>query len=219
MLIISACKDNFITPTPIDYTYAPLEVNSWIEYEIQEINIDKPSNVYDTSTYYIKEIITEKYSDITNKEAYRVERYKRKDLLSNWIIKDVWTVQIDNNRYIKTEENIKFIRLIFPVELYKKWDGNIYNTFDELEYEITSLNYADSINNINFDSLLTVTHEDELNQIEKKYSIERFAKNIGLVYKESIDIYADATPYDDPIEKRIKTATIYYQKVIDYGND
>jgi hypothetical protein len=64
---------------------------------------------------------------------------------------------------------------------------------------------------------MTVTQMDILNSIEKKYAIEKYAKNIGLIYKEIIDIYATSTPYGKPIEERIKKATIYYQKIIDYG--
>ncbi|HBF88108.1 MAG TPA: hypothetical protein DDX39_05650 [Bacteroidales bacterium] len=213
------CKESDITSTSNDYNYTPLQVGNWITYEIEEIAIDKLSALYDTTNYFIKEIITEKYIDLVGEEACRIERFYKKDSLSNWIIKDVWTSQIINNRYQKTEENVKYVRLIFPAELNKIWNGNAYNTNEEQEYEITNIDEFETVNELDFDSVLTVTHENFLTQIEKKYSIEKFAKNVGLVYKEIIDIYADATPYTDSIEKRIKTASIYKQKVIDYGTN
>lgn len=219
-IIFTSCKkDTIITNAEIDYSYVNLSIGNWIEYDVTEITIDKASDVYDTAHYFIKEIITENFTDLTNKEAYRIERFIRLNEINNWIIKDVWSAQIVDNSYQKVEEDVRFKRLVFPSNLGKTWNGNIFNTLEDQNYEISSVDEYENINSVAFDSVLTVTQENELNLIEKKYYVEKFAKNIGLVYKEKCYIYSNEVDLDKPVEQRATLANILIMKVISYGSN
>lgn len=55
-----------------------------------------------------------KYSDHSEKDT------------DAWQSLNTWTVQIDQNRAIRTEENLKFIKLIFPFSKGMRWDGNAF---------------------------------------------------------------------------------------------
>ncbi|MBE9469380.1 MAG: hypothetical protein IMY72_13830 [Bacteroidetes bacterium] len=224
--LLSSCEENNVkvdNSLANDYKYFPLNVGSWIIYDVEDINIDEPSEVFDTSYYQIKEFVDFSFTDETQSEAYRINRYIRQDASSSWEIKDVWTAQLINNAAQRVEENIRYVKLSFPLIINKTWNGNLYNmlnTLNEFKYEITQLDINDVINNISFDSVLMVTQVVDTSLIHKNYSFEKYAKNIGLVYKKEIKILSNQSGFDPsvPIEQRIKTGTIFTLQISDYGN-
>lgn len=219
ILFVLSCKKDTLSDNKIDYSYFPLDTASWITYDITEINIDYNIDKYDTLHYYIKEVVAEKYLTSNNDEKFRIERYYRSTDTSTWIIKDVWNAEISPKIACKTEENIKYIKLVFPSFIGSKWDGNAYNNMDSQEYEITETDAPYTLNNLDFDSVLTVLQVSDSSLIHKNYEYEKFAKNIGLIEKYSINIESDIQIFDYnlPIEQRITEGTIYIQKIIDYS--
>lgn len=191
----------------------------WHIYDIKEIEIDRPVGKFDTTRYQILEIIESEYIDDEGNNALRIERYKRDNENSTWIIKDVWSAGFISHSVYKTEENIKYIKLIFPVSEGKKWNGNAYNIIGEQEYEITEIDIPCSLTDLSFDSVLTVIQLNDTSLIDKKYMVEKYAKNVGLIYKEIIDIYSNISLHNSslPIEQRVDIGTFYKQELTDYG--
>ena len=227
IFFLSACEKNTLN---IDNNiadncrYFPLNIGSWVVYDVEDINIDAPSAVFDTNYYQIKEVVDSPFIDESESKAYRINRYYRKDATKPWKIKDVWTTQIINNTAQRVEENIRYVKLSFPLKMDKTWNGNLYNMLDTLHqynYQITQLDTAEAINNINFDSVLMVTQLLDTSLIKKYYSYEKYAKNIGLVYKKEIRILSNQSGFDPsvPIEQRINTGTIFTLQISDYGNN
>ncbi len=215
---ISACEKEYQDKNIFTGNeYFPLEVGNFIIYKITEITIDAPSNYYDTVEYYIKEVFESKFTDNQNDEAVRIERYKRTETNQNWVIHNVWSAKIVNNSAQKVEENLRFVKIRFPVKADLNWNGNLYNDLPEKRYRISSFNTAEEINSFEFDSCLTVTHLFSESLINRDKEIEIFAWNIGLVYKEMTNINSQEVIFDVPIENRITTGTIYIQKIVDYG--
>jgi hypothetical protein len=218
LVVAVTCKKENNSVVPVDYSYFPLKLKSWIIYDIIYRIVDKTSNKDSTYHYQLKEVVDTTFEDNSGRINYRIERYIRKDITSAWAIADVWFECISDYSAQKVEENIRYVKLRFPVEKNKTWNGNLFNTIIAKNYKITSLDIAENINNVAFDSILTVTQENRENLIEKYYFIEKYAKNIGLVQKQEISI-SDVTSSLSilPIEERIKTAEMYYQNVISYG--
>jgi hypothetical protein len=213
---ISCKKENSVIKN-VDYSYFPLDTNSWIIYNIESINIDQPSGINDTLNYKIKEVVESAFIDEEGRTNYRLERYLKLNNSSAWVLTDVWSTLINGKFAIKNEENIPYVKLVFPAKLNSRWNGNSLNTLDEQEYEYTAIDENEIIDSLSFDSTVTVTQMDELNLIEKKYQVEKYAKNIGLIYKETTDIYSDKILPSVPIEQRVKTGTIFKMKIIAHG--
>lgn len=190
LLFISSCKKDKPAPALPDlgYTYFPLNIGSWIIYDVDSVVHDDFKDSVFTYKYQLKEFIESKYTDNAGKEIYRVERYKRNNPTAPWIISDVWAAHINSSRAEKFEENIWYIKLIFPVKENAKWNGNSFNSMDAMEYEYTEVNVSTSLNGNNFDSTLTVLQADELNAINKLFSEEKYAKNVGLIYRQYINL-------------------------------
>lgn len=216
ILSLTACKKDKISDKSIDYSYYPSEVGNWIEYDVTKINIDV---YWDTLNYKVREVIESKYTDTTGGEVMRIERYIKRTDTTAWEIKDVWTAKLLTNALHKTEENVKFVKINFPAEIGKEWDGNAFNTLESEYYEITDMDVSEHIGNFDFDSVLTITQVNDSSKIHKDFAVEKFAKNIGLVYKYDLYIYSDLSMNPDlPIEERITRATIFKQVITNFGN-
>ena len=216
--IISCEKDDSNNIENIDYSYYPITVGNYLIYDITEINIDKPLEIYDTTEYQLKEIVESEYIGLSGKTEYRLERYIRLNETSSWQIYDIWIVYIDNNIVVKVEENISYVKMTFPVVDENSWNGNSFNTLDKTDYTITGINYSDSINSNYLDSLLRVEQINEESLIDKKEFYEVYMKNVGLVEKFEININSqpiNGEPIDIsvPIEQRITVGTIYKQRI------
>jgi hypothetical protein len=220
IIILSACtKENENFFASLDRDYYPLESGTYNLYEVTEINIDEPSNVYDTVEYQLKELIGGAYQDDLGNTSYLLLRYKRENSNQSWDISDVWSVQYNDYRLFVTEENIRYVKMIFPLAINKTWDGNAYNTLNENDYEITNLDENFILNGQAFDSVLTVIHEADSSLIHKNYALEQFARDTGLIYKENTHINSQEIEPGVPLEERITTGTIYKQTFIERGRE
>lgn len=218
--LVYSCKKDKVVELSIDYSYFPSVTGSWIIYNIEEINIDVQSTTFDTSTYQIKEVVESLYMDTTGHETMRIERYSRPDEASPWVIKDVWTAQVNKVNAQKTEENIRYIKLVFPLTTGKTWDGNAYNVYNPENYEIVNIDRTENIGGLSLDSVLTVSQVYDSSLVSLKNNFEKYAKNIGLVQKHELYVYSIITNFNPtlPIMERITTCKYYNQVAVDYGN-
>ena len=186
IILFFGCKKSNTESVNYYYSYFPLEVDAWIEYDVFDIIHSQLGS--DPAVYQLKEITTEEFLDNEGRLTYRVERYWRDDSNANWSIKDVWYSNKTTTTAEKVEENVRFTKLIFPINTAKYWDGNAFNNLEEWEYYYDSLHKPKLINNLSFDSTITVIQRDNQNVVEYEKVKEIFAVDIGMVYKSHIDL-------------------------------
>ena len=187
IILFIGCKKSNNESVNYYYNYFPLELDAWIEYDVLDI-MHNESGSSDTSVYQLKEITTEEFIDNEGRLTYRIERYRRDDVNANWSIKDVWYSNKTKTTAEKVEENVRFTKLIFPINTSKYWNGNAFNNLEEWEYSYDSLHKPKLINNLSFDSTITVIQRDNQNVVEYEKVKEIFAIDIGLIYKSHIDL-------------------------------
>ncbi len=210
--LFSCKKDNEELVVPIvDMSYYPLTVGQELIYDITEINIDRAVGVNDTIKYQLKEFFESTFVDNEGDRACRIERYIKNASDTTWKVLNIWYVTKSGNTIFKTEENYRYKRLIFPIKKGRVWDGNIENTKDSEEYEITDVDINEIIGGKDYSDVLTVLQNDNENLIEKQFAIEKYVKNIGLAYKEIINI-SELEPQPGILwEQRINVGYIYKQ--------
>lgn len=221
-LAILSCQKQEIKQYPVvyDYGYFPLDSGMWRQYDVTFIEIDAPSNAYDTVRYQLHEEFSGWFLNAADDSMMRIERLYRDSSHHSWKPLGVWQAGINGNEALQIEENIKLLKIKFPIQLDFDWDGNIYNRIDTLtqyRYKITSLDIPEAINNLTFDSVLTVTQKDFVSLINKLHFYEKFAYGVGLIEKQQIDIYSEDTDSGIPIENRVEKGTMYFQKITSYG--
>lgn len=204
-LIINACSEReTLDPTPFDesqYEYFPLQIGKYVVYQIDSIVYDFATGggtVRDSFRIFAKEITADTLRDQTGELLYAIERYERKSDTAAWVLKSITTAGRTKTQAIRTEDNFRFLKLIFPLDSRSEWDGNIWidenreieiagermRPFTNWSYEVDSIDVQAFVGQFSFDSTLLVTEADDTNIIERRLSRARYAKHIGLVWRE-----------------------------------
>jgi hypothetical protein len=216
ILLFSSCRRDSEIPSPdFGYNYFPIDIGRYVIYQVDSIAYDDKIHLPDTTRYQLMEKITSVFQDNSGRPTLRIERYKKfynptipYDSLP-WTLTDVWFANRTTTTAEKVEENIRYIKLVFPVKQGRQWNGNSYNTLGQKDYEMISVNQSGSINSITFDSVLTVKQFQQIDFIQYRYELEKYAKNVGLIYKERDSIYTGGTA--DTV------GYTFTQKIISYG--
>jgi hypothetical protein len=212
VIVINSCETIEGEPVYMGKEYFPLETGSWVTYQVDStVWDDFLGEVFDYS-YKVKEVQKEIFTDSQGHPKMRVERFIMHDQQSNWQIKNVWTTALHSNRAIKTEENVTFVKLSFPVKPNMSWNGNLLNTGADQFYKITSLHEPYQLLDMEFDSTLTVLQRDFTTLIGKEEQFEVYATGIGLIHKKFIRLETE-------IDGNIIRGVDYSYNLVDYGSD
>lgn len=186
-----SCKLQSIDPEDVDlgYDYYPLEIGRYIIYNEYD-TIYNTEDVMDTM-YQVKEIIHSSFMEGTD-EKFEVYRFAKKTTDSDWPIQpdSVWTVVRTANQLLRTESNIEYIKLVFPVKEGKTWNGNAKNTSGPITssdkfYKMSEVNKPYTINTILYPSTLTMTISNQADPIvSKDIRYDVYARGIGFVKKD-----------------------------------
>jgi hypothetical protein len=185
VFLVSCKKDHNTNYSDKSCSYIPTNVDHELIYDVDSVSKDDFTHLTDSFHYQIKEVIESIFTDNQGRPTMRLERYKRNTPSNPWIIHKIWSANLTATTYEKKEDNITYIKLVFPAKLNEKWNGNAKNDIEEMDYEYTTLNVPETFNSFNFDSTLTVTQSDfDVSGFEKDYEIEKFATELGVYYKE-----------------------------------
>ncbi len=197
-IILLQCKKD---PPPIldyKYEYFPTKIGHWVTYEVDSIIYDDFIGLIDTSHTQLKEIIESSFLDNEGRTSYRIERYVKTDS-TPWQIKNVCYSTLTQTRAERVEDNLRFIKLIFPIKENDTWKGNAFiDAVDDLDYmynwdyKYDVVDVPANINSNAFDSTLKIIQQADTNLIEVNYFEEKYAKNVGMVYRRAVHLEKDS---------------------------
>ncbi|MEO6639272.1 MAG: hypothetical protein ABIN25_13420 [Ginsengibacter sp.] len=208
-LTFISCKkenDNFSSATAADYY--PLQVGKYITYDMDStvyyINFGSAAS---SIHYQAQDRVEAQITDNLGRNAYRVQRYLRKDSLQAWIPSNTFMVVPTETSVELVENNLRFLKIEIPIRQDFSWKGNsyltpmAYDTYDfgsdftaDWDYVYDSVNMPLTINSFNFDSTIKVSERDEFlgedpslpgtQYGERTYAVEKYAAGVGLIFKE-----------------------------------
>ncbi|HRS54214.1 MAG TPA: hypothetical protein P5250_05875 [Bacteroidales bacterium] len=206
-----SCKNDIIVSEINDYNYFPVNKGHYVIYQVDSIVYNDFTNTVDTFLYEIKEYIESDIIDNSGRTVQRLEKYKRNCDTLPWKLNNVWTCLRTTYTAEKVEENVRYLKLIFPIQKDKKWNGNAYNIFDEQTYKYIDVHKPYYNKYLYFDSTITVLQKDFNTLISNDYAIEIYATGVGLVYKKFVQIEKEITGV-------IKKGVDYTMTAKQYGN-
>lgn len=215
-IAITSCSkqtETFTKPSP--FAYYPLQTGKKWLYRLDSTVMPPFGTSLIVKSYTAKDSIVAEFTDNQNRISYQVVRYVT-DVNQNepWQYRSTFYVTpLVHSIEVTDDRNLRFINMIEPIEIDKTWKGNAYidtrsaNSLvpymDNWDYTYTSVNTNFETLKGNLDSCVTILQSDELfpetpfnpNYYQQRnYSVEVYAKGIGLVYKEFLHWTWQVTP-------------------------
>lgn len=182
------------------YGYFPLRVGHYNVYRIDSTIYDFAggATAISVASLFAKEVVADTFRDLTGVLTYTIERYERLQPDHPWVLRSVGTAQRTADQAIRTENNLRFLKLVFPMTRRSEWDGNLWidpdreiaiadermRPFANWRYEVDSIDVRAKAGSFTFDSTLLLTEVNEQSVVEWRKSRVRYAKNIGVVWRE-----------------------------------
>lgn len=214
LITANSCKKDIIQlPEPSYREYFNDAVGSYIIYECDSIIYDDFNQSIDTNSFLIKEYFQSTFVDNSGRNAIRVERWKKPADTLNWFLKDVWSLVKTNVQVEKVEEDVRFIKLVFPVRSALQWNSNALNSLDSRTVAYSKVHEVFSTDSMQFDSTITVENIDPTNLVSEYRNTEVFAKNVGMIYKKFVDV-----KYIVPTNQ-IKSGVVFTMKATEIGTE
>jgi hypothetical protein len=184
--------------------YYPLQIGKSITYTLDTVIYDpitKDVSKIDTFSWQMREVIVDTFRDKTGSLNYKIERYERRkgDTGSLKIAKVVSAAAYAEGA-MRFENNLSFVKFPWHFAERTSWDGNVYNDpsatliiqgellqlfSKKWTYEVLSFDKAERIGNRDYPNVLTVRAQSDPRILtERRYTLEKYAKGVGLVYRE-----------------------------------
>ena len=203
LFIISCKKQTEIFNTASVNDYYPLQVGKYITYNLDStlfINFGEKDTVI---SYQVQDKVDAAVTDNLGRKAYRIIRYIRKNSSDDWSPNNTFMAVPTDNSVEYVENNLRYLKLQLPITQDFSWKGNSYiDTYslasvlaymDDWDYIYDSVNVPLTINSLSFDSTIKVSERDDSLNIpitsetsiaDRNYSVEKYAKGVGLIYRE-----------------------------------
>jgi hypothetical protein len=203
MAFFFSCKKSETLNSPDIHDYYSLAVGKWISYDMDStvyINFGRDIAVHH---YQAMDSIDAEVTDNLGRRALRVLRFIRTDASQAWTPNNTFMIVPTYSTIELIENNLRFQKLKMPVTQDFSWKGNSYidvsvfsdvRYLEDWDYSYDSINYPLVLGTNTIDSTIKVFQRDEylggdVNDpatlyAEKNFSEEKYAKGIGLVYRE-----------------------------------
>ena len=139
--------------------------------------------------------------------------------------------KITEDNFQRYFNDLRFINLIFPVRDNREWQGHSFldveneptldyldDTRYEWNYVYSNVDQTLSLDSFLFDSSLVVTQIDEENLFEKKFSQEKYVRNVGLVSKQLLVLNTQAAPSGASFIDRAESGFVINWRLIGFKN-
>jgi hypothetical protein len=213
-VVFNACKKSTedLKTTSVN-EYYPLQIGKYITYNLDSTVFLNFGTVEAVVSYQVKHVVDAQITDNLGRPAYRIIRYIRKTPANAWVPDNTFMAVPTDFSVEFVENNFRFIKLKAPVREGFSWKGNSYiDTYslnsnvkylDDWDYTYDSLDVKINLGAFTLDSTLKVDQRNEIignpsdpnSYSEKNFGAEKYAKGIGLVYRNFLHVeYQPPTP-------------------------
>lgn len=221
LLLWSCSKQTDTLNLPDIHDYYPVPVGRVLIYRLDSTVIPPFGTSLEVRSYHAKDSIESQFMDNLGRTSYRVFRYTTDTLEQQaWQYVQTYYITPTQTTIEVNEDNLRFIKLTSPVTTDQTWEGNSFidtksanspvRYLDGWQYVYQNINQPYTVVKGTLDSTITVLQQDETSPDgpfdpnsyqQRNYSVEVYAKGIGLVYKDFLHWTWQTDPppaaYDD----------------------
>jgi hypothetical protein len=192
-------------------SYIDLTVGKYITYRLDSTVLTNSGRSEEIHAYQVRHMVDAQITDNLGRPSYRIVRQLRDSAgTSPWIDNGTYLITPLQDQLEVVEDNLRFIKLHIPFNLKFKWKGNRYissdpysaaysfsndDNMEDWDYTYAQFEASTSIGGRSLSDVYTITQIDEslnapvtnINSYgARNYSVEKYAKNVGLVSREYI---------------------------------
>jgi hypothetical protein len=199
LLAINSCKkepNNYAVN--YEYNYYPLDSGHYVIYNVDSIQYNfNGVQTSDTIRYQEMQVIGDTFYDNQNRLNHYVDNYRRADSTQAWFFDRRWYALLTTTNLQLVEDDLRYIKLIFPPVANTPWNGNQYippgnviiagdqyNVFNNWSYFYENIDTTYNINNLTLNNAIIVSEVNSVNLIQETLRTEVYAPNVGLIYQE-----------------------------------
>ena len=203
IFVVSCGKNETETLEIKGKEYYPLAIGKSVIYNVDSVVYDPqpvgPPEI-DTTYWQFREDIIDTFKGVDGNLQYKIEISQRRRGTTAWSISRVLSASITEQYALRDDGNLRFIKFPFGFIERTTWDGNIFTdpsvkfivANDKIEpfskkwnYIIDSYGKPETIGGKAFDDVLTVVAKTDPKILtETRTLTEKYAKGVGLVFKE-----------------------------------
>lgn len=201
--------------------YFPLIPGMERVYEVTSIHIDAPTDIRDTSVYFLRERVLDTIFDTLDYTVYLISQETRNSDTVPWQHLEQIAIRKHQRTLVQVTNNMAYTILQFPESESITWDGNEYNTNDPEMYSYSDISAEYSNQTITLDSVLIVKQSFFESLYTYTFKEEQYAYGVGLCSK--IDYNYESQPTQGnininlPIEERITYGYLRRYSLISYS--
>jgi hypothetical protein len=201
VILFASCNKTSEYPNIPIADYLSLKTGQSFVYQLDSLVYTNFGTKDTIRSYQVKFLVDSLIQDNLNRPAYRVFRFIRKQATDQWTPDATCWAIATTDQFEWVENNLRFIKLRRPIENGFSWKGNAfidtYSTnsslryMDNWNYTYDSIGSPYTIGNLAFDETITIRQRDEIigtpedpdGYHEINQSVEKYAKGVGLIYK------------------------------------
>lgn len=242
--VFSSCKKTIHYPAnPLTNYYIGLQVGKYITYRMDSLTFYYYGQNDTITSYLAKDSVEKQTFDNTGAAVWLVTRYLSDTTGSSWTPSLTYVVSPSTSAIDVTEDNLRFVKLAFPMDLGFSWTGNTYlpyapyqDFFSYSDYNNLSLstwNYVYTqvnqpftvLNGTSFDSATTVVQIADSTNVpiantnvfaSVSYWSETFAKNVGMIYRQT-EMWEYQPPTPDGTQAGYKIGFALTMSIVDHN--
>ena len=207
VLAFTGCKKETeeFTSEPLS-EYLPLEIGKYITYRLDSTVFIESGRKEVVRTYQEKLEVAAQLADNLGRPSYRLDRFIRDSAGDNpWARAGAIFITPVEKSVEVISDNMRVLKLVFPVTEGNSWKGNRYISsgtpndphihIDDWDFTYENKGETVILNDQTITDVVTVTGPDEAANApvvdpasfgSRTYSLDQYAKNIGLVFQELI---------------------------------
>ncbi|KYG81219.1 hypothetical protein AWW67_07630 [Roseivirga seohaensis] len=193
--------------------------NKYREYNVREIRYSAV-DISDTLVYQLREEVHQSFVNSQGEESRIIHRLTRDNDTQPWVLDSVWTARIEKDRAVSIENNISIVKMVFPSQAERVWDGNIFNTKEADQFKILNFGVLTNIavnNDLETTSTMTIEQENDEDGITfRNIRREIYADSIGLISK-LYNVVKICSRQECLGEEKIESGRFYRETIYAHG--
>ncbi len=232
--IFTSCEDQSImlAPTDFGYEYYPVEIGNFWIYQMDSVTVMSGGQVKLETSSYIKEEITGSFINLEGDTSHVLTISKSPDLNGSFNLTDTYTIEKTGSRVTRNEENLRFIKLFFPITEGDELDANLFDhrikvnigqqeiePYLEWQFKVLQEKVDRTFNNVLYEDLAYIQQAEYNTDLDIREAYEYYAPEIGLVRREHTILHSQCgTPcLDQPWLDKAQRGYTLVQTLVDYN--